>query len=60
LLDVQRDLYDKRITVNLIERLRDELKFGSVEALKDQMAIDVQQAREILGRDTPAYHEEGE
>lgn len=60
LLDVQRDLYDKRITVNLIERLRDEVKFGSVEALKDQMAIDVQQAREILGRDTPAYYEEGE
>ncbi len=48
LLDIQPDLYDQRITVEFIARLRDEERFDSIEALKAQMALDVEQARHIL------------
>lgn len=48
LLDVQPDLYDKRILVEFIARIRDEQRFDGIEALKAQIAADVQQARHIL------------
>jgi riboflavin kinase / FMN adenylyltransferase len=48
LLDVQPDLYDKRILVEFIARIRNEQRFDSIDALKAQIAADVQQARHIL------------
>jgi len=48
LLDVQPDLYDKRITIDFIARLRSEQRFSGIDALKSQIAIDAQQARQIL------------
>lgn len=48
LLDVDLDLYGRRICLDFIARLRDEERFASIEALKVQMAADVQQARQIL------------
>lgn len=48
LLDVQPDLYDKRITIDFIARLRDEQRFATIDALKSQIATDVQQARQVL------------
>src|SRR5450759_2406189 len=45
LLDVQPDLYDKRITIDFIARLRSEQRFANIDALKSQIAADVQQAR---------------
>jgi len=48
LLDVQPDLYDKRILVEFIARLRSEQRFDGIEALKAQIAADVQRARHIL------------
>ncbi len=48
LLDVQPDLYDKRITIDFIARLRDEQRFATIDALKSQIAADVQQARQVL------------
>ncbi|WP_376794765.1 bifunctional riboflavin kinase/FAD synthetase [Thermogemmatispora sp.] len=48
LLDVELDLYGKRILVEFIARLRDEQRFDSIEALKAQMAADVEQVRQIL------------
>ena len=48
LLDIQPDLYDKRITVNFIARLRSEQRFNGIEALKAQIALDAQQGRNIL------------
>ena len=38
--DFDEDLYDKCIEVELLERLRDEQKFESIEALKEQLNID--------------------
>ena len=40
LLDFSEDIYDQKIQVNVIERLRDEQKFESFEALKSQLEID--------------------
>lgn len=48
LLDFQGDLYDEVGTVELVERLRGQVKFASVEALVDQMAVDVAQTRRTL------------
>ncbi len=48
LLDVQPDLYDKRITIDFIARLRNEQRFATIDALKSQIAADVQQARQVL------------
>jgi riboflavin kinase/FMN adenylyltransferase len=48
LLDFQGDLYDELGTVELVERLRQQERFASVEALVDQMASDVAQTRRAL------------
>jgi riboflavin kinase/FMN adenylyltransferase len=48
LFDFQTDLYDKRITVDFIARLRNEQRFASIDALKSQISSDVRQARQIL------------
>ena len=32
-----------------VERLRDEVAFGTAEALKRQIVIDVEEARRVLG-----------
>ncbi|HEY6287704.1 MAG TPA: riboflavin kinase, partial [Ktedonobacteraceae bacterium] len=51
LLDVDLDLYDQRITIDFITRLRDEQRFAGIDALKTQIAYDVQQARQILQKE---------
>ena len=48
LLDVQLDLYDKRITIDFIARLRNDQRFNGVDALKAQIAVDAQQAHLLL------------
>lgn len=40
LFDFQEDLYDKKITVELIKWIRDEQKFASVDELKQQLHKD--------------------
>ncbi len=40
LFDFEADLYGKQVQVNLHHRLRDEVKFSSVDALKEQLAKD--------------------
>ena len=48
LLDFDRDLYDQEVKLEFVERLRDELKFNSIEALLEQIHADIAQTREIL------------
>jgi riboflavin kinase/FMN adenylyltransferase len=48
LIDFDGDLYGQPARVQFVERLRDELKFESVDALVEQMGRDVDQARAIL------------
>jgi len=44
-LDFAGDLYDQRVTLTFLRRLREERKFPSVDALKEQIALDVAAAR---------------
>jgi riboflavin kinase/FMN adenylyltransferase len=55
LLDFQGDLYDEVGTVELVARLRGQVKFGSVEALVDQMTADVAQTRRALATASPLW-----
>ena len=48
LFDFKGDLYDKRLSVGLVEFLRPELKFDGLDALITQMDADCDQARSIL------------
>lgn len=48
LLDFDQDIYGAEIAVAFVERLRDELKFDSAEALIAQMKADEAQSRKIL------------
>ncbi len=48
ILDFKSDLYGKPITIKFIERIRDEIKFASIDELSDQIARDVETARRIL------------
>ena len=47
LLDFAEEIYGAEVEVRFVERLRDEKKFENVEALKTQIALDVQKAREL-------------
>ena len=49
LLDFDRDIYDEVVYLEFAARLRDELKFGSVDALVKQIWADVEMTKEILG-----------
>jgi riboflavin kinase/FMN adenylyltransferase len=50
LIGFDGDIYGQVLTVRLIERLRDEVRFESVEALVDQLRHDVQAASSIVDR----------
>lgn len=48
IFDFSGDLYGTKLSIGLVEYLRPELKFDSLEALIHQMAQDCDQARNIL------------
>ena len=48
ILDFNDDLYDTRLRINLVARLRDEKKFSSIDELSKQIKKDVEIAKEIL------------
>jgi riboflavin kinase/FMN adenylyltransferase len=48
LLDFSEDILGETIRINFIKRLRDEKTYGSVEELADQIARDVQEAKELF------------
>ncbi|HET7329481.1 bifunctional riboflavin kinase/FAD synthetase [Dyella sp.] len=49
LFDFEGDLYGQRMAVEFVAKLRDEMKFDGLDALKQQMRHDERSAREILG-----------
>ncbi|EEP95335.1 FMN adenylyltransferase [Yersinia aldovae ATCC 35236] len=53
LLDVTMDLYGRHIDVVLCAKLRNEQRFASLDALKQQIANDVVTARTFFGLKTP-------
>ena len=48
LLDFSGDLYGRRLEVELVARLRDEVDLGTIEALKAQIGRDVEHARAMI------------
>jgi len=48
LLDVEMDLYDRQVRVAFIDRIRNEQRFASVDALVAQIRADIEQARVVL------------
>jgi len=49
ILNYQGDLYGHELKIDVVERLRGEKRFDSVEELKKQIAEDVSQGTAILG-----------
>ncbi len=45
LFDFDGDLYGRRIQVELLEKIRDERKFASIEELRAQLEIDAESCR---------------
>ncbi len=45
ILDFDEDIYDQRLRIEFVERMRDEIKFDSVEGLKEQLTEDVEYVR---------------
>ena len=52
IFNFNQDIYGKPIKVNLLQFLRDEKKFNSIQELASQIARDVIQAKEVLGGTT--------
>jgi riboflavin kinase/FMN adenylyltransferase len=48
--DFSGDLYGRAIEVEFVAKLRDEVKFDSLDAMKAQMKIDAAQARDLLSK----------
>jgi riboflavin kinase/FMN adenylyltransferase len=48
LFDFNRSVYGAHVTVEFIERIREECKFDSLDKLRNQIQRDVAAAREIL------------
>ncbi|MCG6892106.1 MAG: bifunctional riboflavin kinase/FAD synthetase [Desulfobacteraceae bacterium] len=48
IFDFSGDLYGEEVRVNFVERIRDELRFSSIEALSREIRNDVRRAQDIL------------
>ena len=53
IMDFQKNIYGETIRVNFIQRLRDEIKFQTIDALATQIRLDIDNARQILERLLP-------
>jgi len=54
IFDHRGSLYGKRLRLTFVERLRDEVRFSSPEALVEQLKKDEAFSRKLLGRETPS------
>jgi riboflavin kinase/FMN adenylyltransferase len=50
IFDLARDLYGHEVEVSFVQKLRDEQKFDSADALKRQIGADIAEARSILAK----------
>ena len=51
LFDFNKNIYGEHITLFLVQYLRNEQKFESLEALKSQIFLDAQQAQNLVSLD---------
>jgi len=50
LFNFDRDIYDEIISIDVIEKIRDEKKFSSIEALKAQLAKDEEHCLKLINK----------
>jgi len=48
IFDFDEDIYDEQITISFVERMRDEIKFENLEALKTQLKKDKEASMKLL------------
>lgn len=56
IFDYEGDLYSKEVKISFAERLRGEVRFDSVERLREAIASDALHARESLGKHLYIYN----
>ena len=47
-LDLDEDLYGQRVALDFVARLRDQERYDTVEALVEQVGLDVRHTRDLL------------
>ncbi|MCB1803123.1 MAG: bifunctional riboflavin kinase/FAD synthetase [Gammaproteobacteria bacterium] len=57
LFDFAQDVYGRHVEVDFVARIRDERKFESFDALREQIQRDVERARAIHGLEAAMQHE---
>ena len=48
IFNFNENIYGRRLTVEFINKLREEKKFDNIDLLKEQILQDISQAKEIL------------
>lgn len=48
IFDFDQDIYNDEITVRLVQKIRDEIKFGSLQLLKKQLYVDQMTVKELF------------
>lgn len=48
IFDFNEDVYGECLTVSFVKKLRDETKFSNLEALKQQIIVDIEQAKKVF------------
>ncbi len=51
ILDLSADIVGKKIKINFLSRLRDQIPFASARELSEQIRRDIQEARELFSRE---------
>jgi riboflavin kinase/FMN adenylyltransferase len=49
IFDFDKDIYGEPITIFFVDRIRDEIKFKDLDALKEQLTLDRDSVKIILG-----------
>jgi riboflavin kinase / FMN adenylyltransferase len=57
ILDYKGNLYDKEVSIDIVDRLRDEKKFADIDELKVQISKDIKQGIEILSSRNYLIHQ---
>jgi len=50
LFNFNQDIYDKLMSIEIVLKIRDEIKFSSIEALKDQLLKDENYCLELINK----------
>ena len=50
LFNFDREIYNKILSVDVVEKIRDEIKFSSIDALKAQLAKDEEHCLKLINK----------